>query len=183
MIHAPYELSGYGLLLCLARELLRRLVVISSMKTALLICIMLLSGSLFAQEYRGKAVGIEGGGIFTLLTDSNASIPIQMFGIVCPVKKQPYSQEAEKYTGQMLAARNIKVISKGVHPNGRTLALVIVDADTLNAALLSAGLAWHYKQQDKNSHWAALEREARKAGLGLWADKKPTAPWKWKKKH
>jgi endonuclease YncB( thermonuclease family) len=47
--------------------------------------------------------------------------------------------------------------------------------------MLEAGYAWHYKHYDNNKYYADLEKEARKAKRGLWADQKPQAPWTYRK--
>jgi endonuclease YncB( thermonuclease family) len=47
--------------------------------------------------------------------------------------------------------------------------------------MLEAGYAWHYKHYDNSKYYADLEKEARKAKRGLWADKKPQAPWTYRK--
>ena len=47
--------------------------------------------------------------------------------------------------------------------------------------MLRSGLAWHYKQYDKNPAWDNLEHEAQQKKLGLWALAHPTPPWLWRK--
>ena len=52
---------------------------------------------------------------------------------------------------------------------------------------INAGIAWHYKHyQNKQSRadrelYSSAEQGARKKKLGLWNDKKPTPPWKWRR--
>ncbi len=50
----------------------------------------------------------------------------------------------------------------------------------VNAAMLDAGMAWHYAKYDDRKSMTAAEREARAAGRGLWADAQPIAPWEWR---
>ena len=64
----------------------------------------------------------------------------------------------------------------------RDLGHVYIDKKHVNAELLKAGLAWHYKQYNKDSALARLETEARKQRRGLWADPKPLPPWDWRRK-
>ena len=47
--------------------------------------------------------------------------------------------------------------------------------------MLKQGLAWHYKEYDRNSLYARLEEEAKQDGRGLWSDERAVAPWVWRK--
>ena len=51
----------------------------------------------------------------------------------------------------------------------------------LNLEILKAGFAWHYKRYSKRQDYADAEEVARKAGIGLWANKDPTPPWEWRR--
>lgn len=106
-----------------------------------------------------------------------------MHGIDCPEKGQPYYQVAKQYTANKIFRKQItlKILYKDRY--GRSVALVyLADSIPLNERLLSAGLAWHYLQFDKNPKWQLLQNRAKQKGMGLWADKNPIAPWLWRKK-
>jgi hypothetical protein len=52
---------------------------------------------------------------------------------------------------------------------------------------IKAGMAWHYKRyqneqskEDRKSYSSA-ERVAKKKQVGLWGDKNPIQPWKWRR--
>jgi len=51
----------------------------------------------------------------------------------------------------------------------------------LNLEILKAGLAWHYKRYSDRQDYAEAEEIARRAGYGLWIDRNPTPPWKWRR--
>jgi endonuclease YncB( thermonuclease family) len=59
----------------------------------------------------------------------------------------------------------------------------------VNLEMLKAGLAWHYKQYEREQakedreRYAAAEEEARAGRVGLWRDAEPVAPWDWRKKE
>jgi endonuclease YncB( thermonuclease family) len=76
----------------------------------------------------------------------------------------------------------IKYRIVGIDVFERTIAVVFLDdGKELNLALLKAGLAWHLKRQSDSQDYADAEEEARRAGIGLWADKEPTPPWEWRR--
>ena len=51
---------------------------------------------------------------------------------------------------------------------------------------LRAGLAWHYKQYQREqsradrSAYTEVEQEAQRAQAGLWREPAPVAPWAWR---
>ena len=55
------------------------------------------------------------------------------------------------------------------------------DGKDVSAEMLKSGMAWHYKQYSKDNEHAELENTARQQKIGLWTDKNPVAPWKYRK--
>ncbi len=68
------------------------------------------------------------------------------------------------------------------HRYGRTVGIVFINGVNVNEAMLKAGLAWHYKEYDKNPDWAELEKKARADKKGLWAMNNPVSPWEYRKR-
>jgi endonuclease YncB( thermonuclease family) len=60
---------------------------------------------------------------------------------------------------------------------------------TLDAglALITSGLAWHFKRyaheqpEEERERYAFAEEEARARKAGLWSDPNPVPPWEWRK--
>lgn len=147
--------------------------------------ILLFLVSLFYNTIAQKAyvVSISDGDSFKVLFEDKHQEKIRMHGIDCPEKGQPYYQVAKQYTANKIFRKQItlKILYKDRY--GRSVALVyLADSILLNERLLSAGLAWHYLQFDKNPKWQLLQNTAKQKGMGLWADKNPIAPWLWRKK-
>jgi micrococcal nuclease len=132
-----------------------------------------------ADEFRGKVVGVADGDTITVLRDKTP-VKIRLQAVDCPEKAQPFGEKAKQFTSNMVFGKvvTVKVATKDKY--GRTVAWVSVGGKTLNEELLRAGLAWHYKHYDKSEKLATLEREAKAAKRGLWADANPTAPWEWR---
>ncbi len=65
---------------------------------------------------------------------------------------------------------------------GRTVGVVLLpDGRSLNHELVRAGLAWWYRRYAPDDETLAqLERDARGAERGLWADAEPVPPWEWR---
>jgi len=130
----------------------------------------------FAQ-IQSKVVSIADGDTFTLLTKEKKQIKVRLYGIDCPEKGQPISNVCKQYLSNLIFYKDVNVEDKGKDRYGRTLGIVFVDTVNINESLLAAGMAWHYKQYDKNKEWAEMEKRARSEKKGLWKDEKPIAPW------
>jgi hypothetical protein len=66
---------------------------------------------------------------------------------------------------------------------GRVVAEIILpDGRNLNHEIVRAGFAWWYRAYARgDGDLERLEREARDARRGLWADSAPVPPWEWRK--
>ena len=71
---------------------------------------------------------------------------------------------------------------------GITDRLVLLAGLDCNLVQVKCGLAWHYKQYQREQSptdqqsYAAAEIEARAAKLGLWRDADPMLPWEFRRK-
>ena len=126
----------------------------------------------------GKVVAVSDGDTFTLLIEGNRQIKVRLHGIDCPEKSQDFGSRAKQFTSDAIFSSVIKVKVKTTDRYGRTIGIAMQsNGVVLNEALLSAGLAWHYKQYDNSQEYAALEEQARLNQLGLWSMPNPVAPW------
>lgn len=130
---------------------------------------------------KGKVVKISDGDTITILVD-NEQHRIRLDGIDCPEKKQAYGQKAKEFVSDLVFGDTVRIVWEEKDFFGRILGVVYnSDGVNVNEELLKAGLAWHYKQYNKDARLAELENAARKAKLGLWQDKNPTPPWEFRK--
>ena len=69
----------------------------------------------------------------------------------------------------------------------RVLAKIILDGKDVNLSQVLSGYAWHFKRYQKQQTpkdrelYSQAEIDAKKNKLGLWGEKNPIAPWKWRK--
>jgi len=152
------------------------------MKYYFVILFALLSGRVFAQDtVTGKVIRIIDGDTFEALMDRNVTERIRLHGIDCPEPNQPFSNTAKDKLAKLIFSKQVKFLRLGVDHYGRTIAIVLVNSLNVNEALLRAGLAWHFKRYDHNPSWDALEKQAARERVGLWADARPVPPWNWRK--
>lgn len=107
---------------------------------------------------------------------------IRLYGIDAPEAKQKYGHEAEHYLKSLILERDleIKKIGKGYY--NRTLAIVYVDDKNVNTLMLENGYAWVYDKYCKKD-WNKFEKRARQKYLGLWSQKNPKEPWKFRNEN
>lgn len=110
-------------------------------------------------------------------------VEVRLQGVDCPEKGQPHGDEARAFTRAFLEKRTLTVEGLGRDDYGRALVRVSVEGRDLALALVEAGLAWHFKRYNSDKDLAGAEREAQRAGRGLWADPRPVPPWKWRRTH
>jgi len=123
---------------------------------------------------------------------TEAPIRVRLNGIDAPEKKQPWGQRSKQYLADMVGGKWVTVAIDGHDRYNRSLGDIFVkqclpkcETVSVNAAMVKAGMAWAYRYHDVavNPHMAALEATARSEGLGLWHDKTPVEPWKWRREH
>jgi endonuclease YncB( thermonuclease family) len=139
------------------------------------------SAAAFA-DFSGKVVAVKDGDTLEVMKEGVA-VRVRLYGIDCPEKGQAFGQRAKQFASDLAFGKAVKVIEKDRDRYGRTVGEVILeDGRSLNQELVRAGLAWWYRQYAKNdAELKTLEREARDAKSGLWADADPVPPWNWRR--
>lgn len=109
---------------------------------------------------------------------------IRLYGVDAPEKDQAYGAEARAFTRDLVRGKSITLQVRDQDQYGRLVGEVILeDGQSLNQAVVEAGMAWWYRQHaEGNTTLSRLEREAREARRGLWADLDPEAPWEFRRR-
>lgn len=133
-----------------------------------------------ATEWSAKVVSVADGDTLSVLR-RDQRVRIRLHGVDTPEKRQPFGRKAKRFTKQLALGHTATVRTTDHDRYGRTVAKVFVNGQELNAKLLEAGLAWHYRQYDNSPLYARLEAQARAAKRGLWSQPHPTPPWAWRR--
>jgi micrococcal nuclease len=148
-------------------------------------CLAFLSSpqSVFA-EFSGSVVGVIDGDTIEVV-HSNRSERIRLNGIDCPEKGQAFGKKAKQATSALVFRKEVSLQTYGKDKYGRTIADVLLpDGTNINHMLVKEGWCWWYR---KYAPWNVileeLERRARAARLGLWADPASIPPWVYRKAH
>lgn len=126
------------------------------------------------QVIDGDSLKVERGGRY---------FQVRLWGIDAPEWQQAFSAQAKAVCRDLTAGKNVSLEEKYGDSYGRTVAVVRVNGTVLNEELVKRGLAWvhvRYCDEEICALWRDLEADARRRHLGLWRDRNPTPPWRWK---
>ncbi len=85
----------------------------------------------------------------------------------------------------MVYGKTVKVDVRDVDRYGRYVALIEVDGQVLNEALIKKGYAWVYRKYCKADFcedWLFIESLVRGHKVGLWSEPGPMPPWEFRYK-
>lgn len=135
-----------------------------------------------AEEYNAKVIVVIDGDTL-LVWHNGAKEKIRLANIDAPEKDQPYGMDARQAMIGMVLKKLVHIETKAVDKYGRTVALVSVDGSNVNEAMVKRGMAWEYSHYKPGREYIALQSEAQQAHRGLWSQRNPIAPWRWRKMH
>ena len=140
-----------------------------------------------AETLTGRIVGVSDGDTVTLLDGAKRQYKIRLQGIDAPEKRQPFGNVSRQHLAGLVFSRQVVADCGKADRYKREVCTIAVDGVDANLAQVKAGLAWHYKQYQKQqrpeerARYTAAEDRARREKVGLWSDREPQAPWEFRK--
>ena len=145
-------------------------------------------------DFTAKVQRVVDGDTVHVIDKAGKKFKVRLTGIDAPEKNQPYGLASTYKLTEILI--NKLVLLKSKPNNGkpytidrykRVLAKIILDGRDINLSQVLRGYAWHFKRYQKQQSpsdrelYSEAEIDAKKNELGLWEEKNPIAPWKWRK--
>lgn len=159
------------------------------MRILLVLVITLLATISRAELISGRVVRVADGDTITILDAQMRQHKIRLAGIDAPEKAQAFGRRSQESLAELVANRSVIVETQKRDRYGRFVGKVLVEGRDINVEQIRRGLAWFYRQyerelsaQDRQSY-ARAEDEARSFRAGLWADKQPIPPWDFRRDH
>ncbi|EBN8064520.1 hypothetical protein D0582_23040 [Salmonella enterica] len=141
---------------------------------------VLVSGSLYAAEIRGKVIRVIDGDTIDVLQDKKP-VRIRLANIDAPEKKQAYGRWSANQLKGLVAAQPVTVTYTQTDRYGRIIGRVFTTNGTeASRFMVQSGAAWVYERYNADRALPDLQREAQAQKRGLWADSNPVPPWKWR---
>lgn len=148
-----------------------------------LLLLFMWAGALYGETLQGKVVGISDGDTISVLDSTKTQHKIRLAGIDAPEKAQAFGERSKQHLSELVFGKTVTVDWNKTDRYGRTIGKVVVNGQDANLSQVQAGLAWHYKQYEKEqsasdrSSYAQTEVNAKARKVGLWRDAVATPPW------
>ena len=142
-----------------------------------------------ALAWEGMVRAVHDGDTVTLAPGGacNSSLSIRLYGIDAPELGQAGGPESREALARILPPESlVEVVPLGQDRYNRVVALLIRKGKNVNARMLESGHAWLFKRYCRAKfcrEWARMEKSARSARRGLWADEAAVPPWQWRKQR
>ena len=111
-------------------------------------------------------------------------LKVRIAAIDAPERKQAFGQKSRQHLAQLCFKQRATLQRLSTDAYGRTVANVRCGTTDVAAAQVSAGLAWVYAPYaSAHPHLVPLQQQARSGGVGLWSQRRPLAPWDYRRRH
>ncbi len=147
---------------------------------------LLISTTALAGVLQVRVVAVTDGDTIKILDAANVQHVIRLAGIDAPEKNMPFGQRSKQNLSGLVYGKEAIVEGEKDDRYGRLVGKVMVNGIDANLAQIRAGIAWHYKQYQREQSaedrqaYSAVEDAAKSNKLGLWADVDPVQPWVWR---
>src|SRR5256714_14811942 len=135
-----------------------------------------------AETMTGRVVRIADGDTITVLDAMNTQHRIRLQGIDAPESHQAFGTQSKKSLSDMIFAKDVTVIYDKTDQYGRLVGKILLNGKDVNLEQVKGGMAWHYKEYEREQSpedrelYARAEDDARSARRGLWVDANPIEP-------
>ena len=141
------------------------------------------------QTLSGRVVRIADGDTITVLDASNTQHRIRLQGVDAPESKQDFGTQSKQRLSSMVFGKDVTVVYEKTDQYGRLVGKVLLDGKDINLEQVRSGMAWHYKEYEREQSaedrelYARAQDEARSARRGLWADPNPVEPGEFRREE
>ena len=141
------------------------------------------------QSIIGRATRIHDGDSFAMLAADGRRLTIRISGIDAPEKGQPFADRSRQHLVELIADRDIAIAPVKTDMYGRIVAVVHAGELDVGLAQVRSGMAWHFRRYARDQSpahrqaYARAESVARDARIGLWRDRSPLEPWRYREQQ
>lgn len=136
-------------------------------------------------DFNGKVVKVIDGDTVDILTIKKQKIRVRLLDIDAPESNQAYGNKSKQYLASLIAGKKVFVKSSKKDIYKRTLGTIFLNKVNINAKMVESGYAWAYRYKGvaNNKLMVKIEAKAKQSKKGLWKDKKPIAPWDFRRNN
>lgn len=130
----------------------------------------------------GRVTHVADGDTVTLAVGSR-DIRVRLNAIDAPELAQTYGTRAKAALERLCDGKTATLKIEKTDRVGRSVGELTCAGRNVNEFMITGGHAWVFDRfVDPSSPLYNLQKEARAAKRGLWADANPTPPWQWREK-
>ncbi len=146
---------------------------------------------LAAEEWvDGVVVFVNDGDTAVVETTTSRTLRVRFYGVDAPElandqwPRQSYGDEAARFMRALLLDHKVGVRLVGDRTHGREVGEIFVDGRSATRELIRAGLGWwNRKFAPDDRDLARLQKVAQKTRKGLWRERDPVPPWRYRSQH
>lgn len=146
-----------------------------------IVALLFVSFNLFA-EYPATVIRVIDGDTVVVITAQKKKTRIRLIDIDAPELGQPFAMKSRQHLSSLIANKKVIIQESGKDTYNRKLATIFYCEDNINELMVKEGYAWAYRYNNiaSNPEMVKFEMQAKQMKLGLWQDKKPIEPWKYR---
>lgn len=139
-----------------------------------------------AATLTGRVVKVSDGDTITVL-EGTTQHKIRLMGIDAPERAQPFGNRSKQALANNIAGKTVEVEYNKKDRYQRIIGKVTYMGYDINLRQIELGMAWHYKQYEREqdvedrSKYAQAEYLAQRDKVGLWSQGQAIAPWEWRR--
>jgi endonuclease YncB( thermonuclease family) len=144
------------------------------------------AGQILAATIEGRVVGVSDGDTITVLDAAKTQHKIRLAGMDAPESKQAFGQASKKHLSDLVFGKEVTLDCGKRDKYRREVCVVMVDGQDANLAQVKAGMAWWYRQYQREqsaaqrASYEGAETAAKAGRIGLWQVTDPVPPWEWR---
>jgi endonuclease YncB( thermonuclease family) len=144
--------------------------------------LLLFAWSAYAETLVGKVVSVADGDTLTVV-NAEGRYKIRLSGIDAPEGTQAFGDSSRQSLVTLTLGKVATIEWHKRDRYGRLVGQVLVNGEDVCLKQIQLGLAWHYKEYEREQSagervaYSRAENTAKAARLGLWADPEPIPPW------
>jgi endonuclease YncB( thermonuclease family) len=129
---------------------------------------------------RGQGSRYLDGDTITVLVGGRQQLKVRLAEIDAPEKSQAFGQRSKQSLSGLVFGKQVRVEQQDMDRYGRVVGRVYAEGLDVNAEQIRRGMAWVYRQYNRDKSLLALEQEAKNAKRGLWSEPNAIRPWEYR---
>lgn len=131
----------------------------------------------------GRVLSVDDGDTCTILDHAGTRHRVSLYGCDAPEVGQLHWTHARDSLAAKITNRQIRFDPVEVDREGRNVGKLYVGDRHINLEQVREGYGWHRTDRQPVRDFALAERDARDHRRGIWAERNPVEPWKFRNDH